>query len=203
VRCGACGAVNKYQRRHCHGCGEPLSLRALIRLLFSPDPTSPGASPSGRPPELASPRLRLLAAGLDITLMVLALFSVGALGHDPAFASRGPTLRLAVRILAWVAVLAHPVLLEGASGQTFGKRLVGIRVVTQETGGPLGYRVAAHRAAARALFWPVSFLALTEPLLQTLPDRSAGTVVVHDPPPGGPRSPRTPGRIQYETTDDA
>jgi uncharacterized RDD family membrane protein YckC len=79
-----------------------------------------------------------------------------------------------------VAVLVHPVLLEGPTGQTLGKRLVGIRVVDLVTGGPIGYGKAAHRAAARAVFWCVSFLAITDPLMQTLHDRSAGTVVITD-----------------------
>lgn len=150
----------------------------LIRRLFAADPDTVG-SPTPRSPELASPSARLVAAVVDVTLMVVALFWVGALGGDAAFGRGGP--QSVVRVLAWVAVLGHVVLLEGASGQTLGKRLVGIRVVNHETGGPIGYRWAAHRAAARALFWFVSFLALTDPRMQTLHDRSAGTVVVNDP----------------------
>jgi uncharacterized RDD family membrane protein YckC len=155
----------------------------------------------GRPANLASPRDRLLAAGLDVTFMVIALYSVGALGHDPAFGSGSSRLRLVAHLFAWVAVLAHPVLLEGPTGQTLGKRLVGIRVVDLETGGPIGYRTAAHRAAARALFWCASFLALADPLMQTLHDRSAGTIVITDPP--APRTVRSPEQIEYEATDEA
>ncbi|MGH9002353.1 MAG: RDD family protein, partial [Acidimicrobiia bacterium] len=106
-----------------------------------------------------------------------------------------------VRLLAWMAVLGHLVLLEGTGGQTFGKRLAGIRVVDEATGGPIGYSVAAHRVGARAAFWFVSFLALADPLLQTLHDRSAGTVVVKVPQPAG--RPPSPERIEFETTEDA
>jgi uncharacterized RDD family membrane protein YckC len=201
VHCEACGAQNGYRNRACKRCGEPLSPVPLIRLLFAADPSAVGQSLSPRPPDLASFRSRLLAATLDITFMFVALFSIGAIGHDPAFGSDGPVLRLVVRLIAVAAVLAHPVLLEGPSGQTFGKRLVGIRVVNEETRGPIGYRAAAHRAGARAVFWMVSFLALTDPRYQTLHDRSAGTLVVKVDAPVPPTG--RSEQIEYEPTDDA
>jgi uncharacterized RDD family membrane protein YckC len=87
--------------------------------------------------------------------------------------------RQLVRVLVWAAVLAAPALMEAAGGQTFGKRVVGIRVVSRETGGPIRLRAAVHRAGARDLFWFITFLALGDPLLQPLHDRSAGTVVIN------------------------
>jgi uncharacterized RDD family membrane protein YckC len=111
----------------------------------------------------------------------------------------GPPLR--VRLLAWVAVFAHLVLLEGTGGQTLGKRLAGIRVVDDKTGGPIGWSVATHRAGARALFWFVAFLALADPRWQTLHDRSAGTIVVKERRPAPPEG--SPERMEFETTDDA
>jgi uncharacterized RDD family membrane protein YckC len=202
VRCAACGAPNGYRRRSCQRCGESLSARALIHRLFAADPSSDDGLDTPRPPELASPGARLLAAGVDVTVIIVALFAVGAIGHDPAFGTGAPALRLAVRLLAVVVGVAHPILLEGVGGQTVGKRLVGIRVVDEQTRGPIGYRAAAHRTAARALFWFVSFLALTDPLSRTLHDRSAGTVVVKVDPPGP--APGPPGeRIEFETTDDS
>jgi uncharacterized RDD family membrane protein YckC len=178
-----------------------VQVRALIRRLFCADPDSMDTGPIRRPPELASPRERLVAAALDVALMLVALQFVGALGHDPAFGGEGPTLRVFARLLAWTAVLGHVVLLEGGSGQTFGKRLVGIRVVRQETDGPIGYGTAVHRAGARAVFWFVSFLALADPLMQTLHDRSAGTLVVKVPP--ALRDEPRPEHLEYETTDEA
>jgi len=177
-----------------------VQVRSLFRRLFCADLDALDAAQLGRPPELASPRSRLVAAAIDVTLMIVALHWVGALGHDPAFGGGGGPLRNVARLLAWTAVLAHLVLLEGASGQTFGKRMVGIRVVKEETGGTIGYAVAAHRAGARAAFWFVSFLALADPLLQTLHDRSAGTIVVKEP---SPRHERESETMEYETTDDA
>lgn len=177
-------------------------MRALLRRVFCAEPELLDAYPDGRPPELASPRARLCAAGVDVALMVSALFWVGALGHEPAFGGTGGLLRFLARSAAWTAVLGLPVLLEGACGQTFGKRLAGIRVVTQDTGGPIGYFAAAHRGGARALFWFVSFLALADPLLRTLHDRSAGTVVVNDRLASARDEPGSES-LAYERTDEA
>jgi uncharacterized RDD family membrane protein YckC len=138
---------------------------------------------------VADPGARLAAAGLDVAFAGLALLWSGAIGSDPAFASSHSSARHLVRVLIVVAVLAAPALMEAAGGQTFGKRVVGIRVVRRDTGGPIGLGMAVHRGGARALFWFVTFLAVGDPLLQPLHDRSAGTVVINDsdagwiPPP--------------------
>jgi uncharacterized RDD family membrane protein YckC len=166
-------------RRPCGSCGERATLRALGRLAFADDPTSPPMYRPPRPAQLAAPRARIAAAGIDIALAFLALLWSGAIGTDQAFAHPTTGTRAIVRILAVVAVLVTPVLMEAAGGQTFGKRLVGIRVVNRETGGPIPLGVAAHRAAARALFWFITYLAVGDPLFQALHDRSAGTVVIY------------------------
>jgi uncharacterized RDD family membrane protein YckC len=127
---------------------------------------------------VAEPRARIAAAALDVAFALLALLWSGAIGPDQAFAPQVSASRQIVRLLAWTAVLLVPALMEAAGGQTFGKRIVGIRVVSRETGGPIRLRVAIHRGGARALFWFISFLALGDPLLQPLHDRSAGTVVI-------------------------
>lgn len=153
-------------------------------LAPDPDDEMPGRP---RPPNLASPRSRLAAASLDVTLIGVALYWTGTVGQDLAFAGAGPRLLVLSHLLVWAAVLVFPVILEGNTGQTPGKALLGIRVVDLETGGPIGWRRAAHRSAPRSLFWCVSFLAMTDPLAQTLQDRSAGTIVIRVPP-GPPRS---------------
>ena len=146
-----------------------------MRELFTAE-IGDGSAATPRPANVASPRSRVLAAGIDVGLAMMALSFVGALGPDPAFGAGGAPLR--VVIIAWATALTYPVLLEGTTGQTVGKRMLGIRVVMESTGLPPGYLVAAHRVAARALFWAFGFLALTDPLLRTVYDRSAGTIVV-------------------------
>ena len=189
MQCPTCGALAGSWRRPCGRCGERASLRAFGRLAFAEDPTTPNRVRHPRPAEIAPPRARVQAAALDVTFAVLALLWSGAIGDDPAFTAQGSLSRHVVRALVVLAVLAAPVLMEAAGGQTFGKRIVGIRVVDRDTGGPITMFKAVHRGGARALFWFVTFLALGDPLLQPLHDRSAGTVVISDgemgwvPPP--------------------
>lgn len=179
MQCPTCGSLAGRWRGPCRSCGERPTLRAFGRLAFAEDPTSPPQTRVLRPAELASPRARIVAAALDVTFAGLALLWSGALGSDQAFATHGSPTRQLVRVLVWLAVLLAPMLMEASGGQTFGKRLVGIRVVNRETGGPIPLGVAVHRGGARALFWFVTFLALSDPLMQPLHDRSAGTVVIN------------------------
>jgi uncharacterized RDD family membrane protein YckC len=166
-------------RGPCGSCGERASLRAFGRLAFAEDPTAPPLDRTARPAELASPQARIIAAALDLTLAGVALLWTGTIGADLAFAHHTSLAHQLVRALTWLAVVVTPLLMEATDGQTFGKRIVGIRVVGRETGGPIGLREAVHRGGARALFWFVTFLALGDPLLQPLHDRSAGTVVIN------------------------
>jgi uncharacterized RDD family membrane protein YckC len=179
MQCPTCGSLAGRWRGPCGSCGERPSLRAFSRLAFAEDPTAPPLSRPPRPAELARPQARITAAAIDVTLALVALLWSGAIGSDQAFTPHPSTARHLVRVLAWAAVLLGPALMEAAGGQTFGKRIVGIRVVRRETGGPIGLREAVHRGGARALFWFVTFLALGDPLLQPLHDRSAGTVVIN------------------------
>ena len=179
MRCPTCGTPGAPLRRPCGSCGERPSLRAFGLLAFADDPDSPPMYRPPHPAELAAPKARVAAAGIDVSLAFVALLWSGAIGTDQAFSHPVTGSGALVRVLAWIAVLAAPVLMEAAGGQTFGKRLVGIRVVSRETGGPIPLHVAAHRAGARALFWFVTYLALGDPLYQPLHDRSAGTVVIN------------------------
>jgi uncharacterized RDD family membrane protein YckC len=179
MQCPTCGSQEGSWTRPCAGCGERPTLRAFGRLAFAEDPTTPPRDRPPRPMELASPQSRIVAAALDVTFALLALVWSGAIGFDQAFATSATAPRQLVRVLAGLAVLIGPMLMEANGGQTFGKRIVGIRVVSRETGGPIRLRVAVHRGGARALFWFVTFLAVGDPLMQPLHDRSADTVVIN------------------------
>jgi uncharacterized RDD family membrane protein YckC len=179
VQCPTCGSQAGRWRGPCGGCGERASLRAFSRLAFAEDPTTPPLDRPDRPAELAAPQARIIAAAIDVALAGMALLWTGAIGADLAFAHHASAAHQLVRALTWLAVVVTPVLMEATDGQTFGKRIVGIRVVSRQTGGPIPLRVAVHRGGARALFWFIAFLALGDPLLQPLHDRSAGTVVIN------------------------
>ena len=179
MQCPTCGSLDGRWHGPCRSCGERASLRAFGRLAFAEDPTAPPIQGQTRAAELASPQSRIVAAAIDLTLAGVALLWTGAIGADLAFNHQTSAAHQLVRVLTWLAVLATPMLMEAADGQTFGKRIVGIRVVSRETGGPINLSVAVHRGGARALFWFITFLALGDPLLQPLHDRSASTVVIN------------------------
>ena len=179
MQCPTCGSLAGKWRGPCGSCGVRPTLRAFGRLAFADDPETPPQHRPAKPSQVASPRDRVTAAAIDVGLAGLALLWSGAIGSDQAFAHHATSAYLVVRALAVLAVLTTPVLMQAAGGQTFGKRLVGIRVVHRETGGPITFSQATHRAGARALFWFVTYLALGDPLLQPLHDRSAGTVVIN------------------------
>jgi uncharacterized RDD family membrane protein YckC len=89
----------------------------------------------------------------------------------------------AAGLIAFVLGLAYYIVLEGGTtGQTIGKRLVGIRVVSAANGGPLGYGSATVRYFGRILssipillgyFWM-----LWDGEKQTWHDKLAGSYVV-------------------------
>ncbi len=70
----------------------------------------------------------------------------------------------------------------GPTGQTLGKRALGIRVIDFKGGGPIGYGRGLVRYIARFLSAIVFFLGyfwmLWDPEKQTWQDKIAGTVVV-------------------------
>jgi uncharacterized RDD family membrane protein YckC len=79
--------------------------------------------------------------------------------------------------------LAYYIYLEGSpSGQTIGKRVMGIRVVSFETGGPIGYGQAAIRYFGRFVSTIACLLGyfwmLWDKEKQTWHDKFANCVVV-------------------------
>jgi uncharacterized RDD family membrane protein YckC len=101
-------------------------------------------------------------------------------------------LGLLLMLFGWLIGPAYYVFLEGRpDGQTLGKKAMGIRVVRQSNGAPLGYGLAVGRLLARfvnfitlgiGLLW-----AAWDPQRQALHDKIAGTLVVRSsvyPPPG-------------------
>ena len=100
------------------------------------------------------------------------------------------------------------------SGQTLGKRLLGIKVVRVEADERLGFGRSLRRwsrLGLPTLLWPLCwgltallqvidclFVIIDRPLRQALHDKGARTVVVQVPRPGRPETARTPA-IPYES----
>jgi uncharacterized RDD family membrane protein YckC len=144
---------------------------------------SPGAARAERG-ETAGLWRRAVALLLDLVVIAVLLRVVGAglTAAVEALAGSAPAVGQAFGI-TWKLVVpaAYVVLAHGTGGQTLGKRLLGVRVVT-ERGEPVGYVHALGRFAAMLLAglpaglgWAIG---LFRPDRRGLHDLVAGTRVV-------------------------
>jgi uncharacterized RDD family membrane protein YckC len=167
----------------------------------SPGPIAPAGSPALEP---AGVLRRGWAALLDVAFQssasVIAVLTVTRMYGDPVFEKSrslvresdglyivetwGPSSTASwVLWLLWIPWLVYWFWAETHSGQTLGKRLAGLRVVREDTGG----RISFGQALTRALFLMIGSLGLYIPTLvtmlvsernQRLGDKVAGTLVV-------------------------
>ncbi|KUL36512.1 hypothetical protein ADL22_23960 [Streptomyces sp. NRRL F-4489] len=99
-----------------------------------------------------------------------------------------PTGAVIVMVLAWLVMVGGMFFLiakEGATGQTPGKKVLGIKVIKEATGQPMGFGMTFVRYICRYLngllcgigwLWP-----LWDDKNQTFADKIVGTVVVQAP----------------------
>jgi uncharacterized RDD family membrane protein YckC len=140
---------------------------------------------------LASVGRRFAARLLDgVVLLPIWLVLVLSFGGSPASDGAFQIPDTALRVF-WVVGTAYEIGLIALSGQTLGKRWMGIRVVDATTGAVPNLDQAGRRAAP-SLLGIVPFLGTLAPLLylpaiwqprrQGLHDSLASTVVVRDQP---------------------
>jgi uncharacterized RDD family membrane protein YckC len=166
---------------------------------------------------VARPALRLAARAIDIGVLLLLNAAVNGwfayrwwLDFWPYYtevmrrlqanqsaadvpAPQSGALQIAIIIIGAALWFAYEVPALANSGQTPGKRLVGIRVLRVEEDGPLGFSRAIRRWNPMGLsmvlwlccfvgfvfqFIDCLFVLIDRPLHQALHDKSAGTVVV-------------------------
>jgi uncharacterized RDD family membrane protein YckC len=124
------------------------------------------------------------------------------------------TLLLLMCVVITAVWFAYEVPASANSGQTLGKRLLGIKVVRVESDGRLGFGRALRRwsrLGLPTLLWPLCygltailqvidclFVVIDRPLHQALHDKGARTVVVQVPRPGRPETAPTPA-TPYES----
>ncbi|MCW2568614.1 MAG: domain containing protein [Mycobacterium sp.] len=111
----------------------------------------------------------------------------------PPTSAHATNLSLVIALVAMALWFAYEVPAVAATGQTLGKRLLGIRVVTVD-GGPVGFRRSIQRWLPQGLPLLLGALLLVvqlldaawclwdKPLRQCLHDKLARTVVVNAPP---------------------
>lgn len=140
---------------------------------------------------------RVVAALLDSAVLgAVTWFAVGDLATapslQPTFGVAGTQERQswttsAVLVGAWLAMLV----LQGLTGQTPGRRVLGIEVVRAPVGGPVGGRPGVLRSVARYcahLLDAIALIGYLRPIFhherRTFADSMVGTVVLRRPPSG-------------------
>jgi uncharacterized RDD family membrane protein YckC len=158
---------------------------------------------------------RALARGIDLVIQFLALSLVtGIIAFVAQIvpASQASVIGAVVSlIVVFLVVFGYPALFESLwNGQTPGKAMVGVRVLTRE-GGPIRFRHAAVRSLIGFIeVFVFSFIAVLSTVLsrtnQRVGDMAGGTIVVRERTAGGSSTtvsyPPPPGLDAYVRTLD-
>lgn len=160
-----------------------------------PDETTELAKKVGpRPPVVEASFLwrRFAAYLLDLSLLVpicaLAAIRTWMLLHvppDEVGSLRGDVVEiLTVTLLAVLAVMTYNRWWrQGVTGQSWGKRIMGLRLVRAIGGQPIGPRAAFLRDVFNGFIAVGPVLALIHPFGQTLGDIAVGAIVCEGRPP--------------------
>ena len=169
----------------------PPTQGAQIPGGFSPAPPPPiyGAAPAGGAPvgQLAEWAQRVLGWLVDI-VPIVAIWIVGWIVAIIIGQVSGILAGLFL-VLVYLVVLGYWILQlvkQGNTGQTIGKKIIGLKVVAEATGQPIGPGLSIVRAIAHfvdGIILDIGFLfPLWDPKKQTLADKIMSTVVVKVPP---------------------
>lgn len=139
-------------------------------------PPRPGAVPQEL---LADWGKRVLAALVDAAPIVAAVIVINVLGAligDLGFI-------LILGLLLWLGVIGYSIwnagYRQGTTGQTIGKKVIGIKLVSIQTGQPVGFGPSFVRQLAHALEFGIGYLwPLWDDQNQTFADKICSTVVV-------------------------
>jgi uncharacterized RDD family membrane protein YckC len=129
--------------------------------------------------DLASLPQRIAAQFLDglvVAVPVCVLFFAGMALYGTSVWPAG--VLVAAAILFGMAYILFSDGLEG--GQSLGKRWVGIRVVSAETGAPCTFWQSFVRNVLLSILGPIDWIFIFGERRQRLGDKAAGTIVVVD-----------------------
>jgi uncharacterized RDD family membrane protein YckC len=167
----------------------------------------PGTLPGMPPPASWGARLgALLLDGLTVMLVPSGLITAGyvqlavkladrwkdcddaGISRDACPTPKAPASSVTLIVIGGVLSLVAMVFLvlrEGKTGQTPGKRIVGIRLLREQDGSALGFGLALGRRLLHVLDALPCYLGFLWPLWdgrkQTFADKMTHTVVVRDP----------------------
>ena len=84
-------------------------------------------------------------------------------------------------VLACLFAFLYTLLADGLEGgQSFGKRMVGIRVVSMQTGAPCSFGQSFIRNLLLMILGPIDWIFIFGDRRQRLGDKAAGTIVIVD-----------------------
>ncbi len=213
--CTQCGAKLPESSRYCGACGASVSVSGKTGEA----PSGSGPHPEQRPPAKETVRStvaatpvyiglgrRLVAHLLDLCLVFLMFYVIGQQvaentgGMTPDGFSLDGTPALVVLVLTFLASILYFTLTEGAGGQSFGKKIVGIKVVSED-GSSCSIGQAFSRNVLRLVdgiaFYLVGVISvMRSETKQRLGDRFAGTVVIRK------SKVEQTGSFTYNTMDD-
>lgn len=126
----------------------------------------------------------------------LVLMAVG-LAHDSGESINGGLVAvgLILMLLGWLAGMIFHIwnycITQGRTGATIGKKVLGIRLISEQTGRPIGGWLCLGRMFVHVIDGAVFYLGYLWPLWdakgQTWTDKVLGTVVVQGPPVEQPK----------------
>lgn len=161
--------------------------------VVTPPPVAPpvsqqpgqwGRAPEPGIPELASVGDRLLAVLIDIGVAFALVVAVGMVSG--LFGAFSDGLRALVSVVGmfgyWALIFISEVMGTGRLGQSYGKHLMGLKVVSTRDGRPIGSPAAFGRGIVRTIGMYVAFLGvlwiLWDPQRQGWHDKAVASVVV-------------------------
>ena len=142
-------------------------------------------------PELASAGDRLLAMIVDVAVGFVLIITVSIISAIIGAASDvlGGLVSLIGVVGYWALLFISAVMGEGRLGQSYGRHLLGLKVVSIRDGGPIGSPAALGRGIVRGIGCYVFLLGvlwiLWDPQRQGWHDKAVGSVVVKAP--SGPK----------------
>nr|WSW47522.1 RDD family protein [Streptomyces sp. NBC_01001] len=151
-----------------------------------PPPGMPGMPGSGMPP-LAHWGQRFGAYLLDLLIIAGPMYALGfidlATADNPATAE--PGIFFTIGVLYAIGMAIFQLYKEGTTGQTIGKKVLGISVRREADGNTLGFGMAFVRKLAHALDSLACYVGWLWPLWdekkQTFADKVCSTVVITVP----------------------
>ncbi|MFJ6795119.1 RDD family protein [Streptomyces sp. NPDC091268] len=168
--------------------GYPQQQPAPAYGAYPPAPGMPGAGMPGMPgvgmPPLAHWGLRVGAYLLDALIIVGPMYALGfidlANADDPANSGPGPFFLIG--LVYAIGMGFFQLYKEGSTGQTIGKKVVGISLRREADGNTLGFGMAFVRKLAHIVDGLPCYLGWLWPLWdskkQTFADKICSTVVI-------------------------